>query len=793
MSKTIKIVVIAFIALIAVLVIAAGIIAATFNPNDYKPLIIRLVQEKKQRTLQIPGEIKLTFFPKIGADLGRVSISEHKGAAEFASVNSAKVSLQLIPLLSKQLVVDRVRIDGIHANLKRYKDGSTNFDDLLSKQDSGGQPIKFDVDGVSITNANLSFDDQQQGRRFEIAKLDLETGKVANGVPSKLTLSADVKGNRPNIDARVALKSGFTFDLDQKHYVLKGADADIKGKLLDFTDLALKAGGDADLKPSDKRFVLEGVKLSAVARRAAQAIDVKLDAPKLAITDTQVTGGKLNGDAKLIEGARTITANFSVPSFEGSPQAFKLPSLALDVAVQEPKLDAKAKIAGALSGDIDKLVFSSPQLKLALSGKQGDTALDGSLTTPLTANLNTQLIELPDIAAAFSLPNPGGGVLKLNAEGRARAELGKQTVSAVLKGRLDESAFDAKLGMNRFSPAAYTFDIGIDRLDADRYKSKPAAGTALAPKGKENAPEKPLDLSALRDLQATGSLRIGALKVENIKASNLRLDLRAAGGKLDVNPLTASLYGGSLNGSLSATASNAPHIAARQNLVGIHIGPLLKDAIGKEPIEGRGNVLLDVATQGGTVTQMKKNLNGTARLELRDGAVRGVNVAQAIRGAKARIGAIKGGEAPQTGTASTAEKTDFSELTGTFRIVNGVARNDDLNLKSPLIRIGGSGEINLGEDRLDYLAKATVVSTLQGQGGPELQALKGLTVPVRLSGPFNAIGWRIDFQGMASELAKQKVEEKKEEVRSQAQKALDEQKNKVQDQIRQQFKGLFGK
>jgi AsmA protein len=209
------------------------------------------------------------------------------------------------------------------------------------------------------------------------------------------------------------------------------------------------------------------------------------------------------------------------------------------------------------------------------------------------------------------------------------------------------------------------------------------------------------------------------------------------------------------------------------------VGSLLKDAMDKDPIDGKGNVALDVTTQGGTVTQLKKALNGTAHLDLREGSIRGINVAQAIRVAKTKLG---GQSDAQTGTGSAAEKTDFSEFTGSFRIVNGVAHNDDLSVKSPLIRLGGNGDINLGEDRLDYLAKATVVNTLQGQGGPELQALRGVTVPVRLAGPFTAIGYNIDFRGMATDLAKQKVDERKEEL-----------KTRVQEQLQDKLKGLFGK
>lgn len=775
MPKSVKYLVIAVLALFSLLLVAAVIISATFDPNDYKPMIIKLVQEKKQRTLAIPGEIKLTFFPRIGADLGKVSISEHKGNGEFASINSAKVSLQLLPLLSRQLVVGHVRIDGLTVDIKRFKDGSTNFDDLVSKEPSEQQQIGFDIDGVTVTDMNIRFDDRQQRRKLEITNIDLETGKLANGVNSTLSVSADVKSNNPLVDARVEADTGFMIDLDNNHYVLEDADARIEGKLMDFTDLVFTLAGDADLKPAAKRFVLDGLKLSAAGKRGGQPLDLKVDIPNLAVTDTKVSGGKLSGEAKLTEGARTITSSFSVPSFEGSPQAFTIPALALDVAIKETELDAKANISGALSGNIDKMLFSSPQLKLALTGKQGGNAIDGSVTSPISVNLKTQLVDLSNIAAAFTLPNPAGGSLKMNAAGRANADLGKQTMSAILKGKFDESTFDTKFGMSKFSPASYTFDVTIDRLDADRYQAKSAASAQ-----KTAQTEQPIDLSALRDLRANGSVRIGALKVQNIKASNVRLDMRANGGKMDLSPLSANLYGGTATGAISATASSPPRFAIRQNLVGVNVGPLLKDAIGKDPIEGRGNVALDVTASGDTFTQLKKNLNGTARLALRDGAVRGINVAQTVRGAKEKIGALKGNEPSQTGTGSTSEKTDFSELTGSFRITNGVAHNDDLDVKSPLIRVNGSGTIDLAEEQVDYLAKTTIVSSLKGQGGLGSEDLKGLTIPVRLSGPFTAIGWRVDFAGLAAEAAKKKIDEKKEEVKS-----------KIEDRLKEQFKGLF--
>jgi len=198
------------------------------------------------------------------------------------------------------------------------------------------------------------------------------------------------------------------------------------------------------------------------------------------------------------------------------------------------------------------------------------------------------------------------------------------------------------------------------------------------------------------------------------------------------------------------------------------------------PIDGKGDVSLDISTSGATVSQFKKALGGSASLMLRDGAINGINLAAAIRNAKAKLGQAQG--APQQGTGSAQDKTDFTELSGSFKIANGVAHNDDLSAKTPLLRLGGNGDINIGTDSLDYTVKATIVPTLEGQGGPELQELKGLTIPVKLTGPFNAVAWRIDFGAMVGDVAKAKVQEKKAAIEAEV-------KGKLEDRL----KGLLGR
>lgn len=111
----------------------AGVVylAATFNPNNYKAQIIQAVKDSTQRNLRLDGDIKLSFYPGIGASLSKVSLSEFRSDKEFAAIESAHVSLALMPLLHKQMVVDEVTISGLKATLIKHKDGTSNIDDLL--------------------------------------------------------------------------------------------------------------------------------------------------------------------------------------------------------------------------------------------------------------------------------------------------------------------------------------------------------------------------------------------------------------------------------------------------------------------------------------------------------------------------------------------------------------------------------------------------------------------------------------------------------------------------------------
>ena len=202
--------------------------------------------------------------------------------------------------------------------------------------------------------------------------------------------------------------------------------------------------------------------------------------------------------------------------------------------------------------------------------------------------------------------------------------------------------------------------------------------------------------------------------------------------------------------------ANGNRVAMKETLANVAIGPLVKDLMERDALEGRGDIALQVTAAGASVNAMKKALAGSARVELRDGAVKGFNLTEALRKTKAAFGS----KSAQQQGADTSQRTDFSAMSASFVITNGVARNDDLDVKAPLVRVSGAGDIDIGNAQLNYLAKATVVATAKGQGGADLDHLVGLTVPVKLTGPFDAPKYEIDYQAIAGDAAKAKVKEK---------------------------------
>lgn len=744
MNKILKYGLLGTAAVIGIAVAGVAYVAVTFNPNDYKPQIIKAVKDSKQRNLRLDGDIKLSLFPNIGLSLSKVSLSEFRSDKEFAAIASARVSLALMPLLRKQVVVDEVAVSGLKANLVMHKDGTTNFDDLLGQAEqkpeqqkkAAGPPVKFDIASVSLEKTNLNYRDEGSGAQYSISDLHLRTGRIAIGLPVKIEFSAGIQANQPKLDINAQLKTTLTFDLDKQKYQLQGLELEAGGSALDISNLKVKASGDVSADLTAQEFTAKKFALNASGVKVKDKFEATLDAPSLSLTKDKYSGAKLTLNAKLDAAFGNVVASLTMPGVEGNAKSFKVSALSLDLDVKQPEQAFKVK-----------------------------------LSTPLTGNIKTQQFDLGNLSVAVTatgdkLPNKS---VSSEMKGSVQVDVQKQTVQANLAGGLLQSQVKAKVDVKGFAEPAIKFDVDIDQFDADLYLPKAPATASAAPKAKE--PEQLLDLSGLRTLNLDGSLRIGALKVMNVKSTQLHVDVTALNGLVNINPLSAKLYQGSMNGSLSVNAQATPSIAIIQNLNGVNVTQLAKDAANLDMLEGKGNIGVNLTTHGETVSAMKKALNGNFSLNLTDGAIKGIDIDKKLLAAQAMLN--KGRSASsETQAANKEEKTIFKEFKATFKVTNGVAHNDDLLLSTELVRVGGTGDVNIGNDSIDYYAKAAIAKTSGGKGG--------LTLPLHVSGPYTALKYSLDYGLMIKDTVKQKVESKKEELNKQ-----------MQEQLKGKLKGLF--
>lgn len=236
----------------------------------------------------------------------------------------------------------------------------------------------------------------------------------------------------------------------------------------------------------------------------------------------------------------------------------------------------------------------------------------------------------------------------------------------------------------------------------------------------------PIDFSALQLIDADAKLKVGRLLYEKIKVDKTNLAVKLNAGKMRADFTDIRLYEGRGRGvvTLDGTKKN---VGANFIVDNISALPLLTDAADLKFIEGRGTLKVAVAGRGGNQRDIIKTLNGNGSFDFKNGAIVGVNVPAAYR-------SISQGNF-QNITSGQAEKTDFSELTATFKIANGIATNQDLAMASPLMRLTGAGSVFLPERRVDYTVRPKVVADLSGQGGAS--ALDGIEVPVKITGTFD--------------------------------------------------------
>lgn len=817
------------LALVLVLVIALGVFLVTFDPNKYHDQLTQVVKEHTGRELSIE-HISLALFPHFGLNLENTRLSNAQGFSDhdFLQAKNIQLGVAIMPLFKQQLEVDTLSIHQLHLHLERNAEGINNWDDLIAANDDITQEqshrdaesmeatddsasalleqlAALNFGGLDIRNAQLTWDDRHNDQKIKLQHLNLSTGTIALNRFFNIKLDSQTQIQDPQLNLALDLS------LEAK------VDAQAQ---LEFRNLKLNTelnSAELPLKQLSSQLTLAEPKL---VLNTEQADHIHLPALQLnyqfkAQDDFAVKQGQGELSLKQLTAwlePLSLTLEQLSLAYDLQPQQ-DLPATQLQGQVKLDGLNAKlhelafhserlsldTKIDSEAYGEVHLKLQAQPELNLEQQTAQldqlqlqvFDIALHGKVQAQQllgAPQLNTQLqlepfnlralaqhlaIELPEMADLTTLT-------------QVAAKLKAQWQSENMQLKL--SQFELQLDNTRLSGPVlmqdqqrFEWDLHLTSIDLNRYLPTPVDTQQDSPEPSQNNGEEliiELPTELLRSLNLDGRIRADEVIYDTITSRNILIEVKADQGQWAIAPAQADLFNTRIHNELRLDVrGDLPEYHVITRAANLPIEEILKTLADFDRLSGTGMVDINLATSGDRISQFKQNLNGMVALNLSDGAVKGFNLAQSIREARAMFSGQR--------AASDQEplQTDFSSLIGQFSIKDGIVDTEQLSAQAPFMRLRGDGQIDLPRERLDYALQARIVGTDQGQGGREFQDLAGLTIPIRLRGSWIAPNVSLDLERLLTERAQQEIQRRLEE---QKQRLADEARKKIEQQIEQQ-------
>lgn len=747
----------AIVGVLALVVVAGVIYVTTFlNPNDLKPRLVQAVKDQAGLELALNGPLDWSFYPRLGVSVEDAQAwlpEQQRDQAPFASFQRAEVGVSFAPLLSGEVEVEGVFLDGLKLALNRDAKGRGNWESLLEhasdaaesgaadkalspaksagiaiadekaadttsddagsvKDGTAGMSVNLDIASIQVTNGQIAYQDAASGLDMTLDELALTSSDVSPSKAFPVKLSFVAEGREPQVHSIISLDGKVALDLKEGHHVLTGVSLDTTTNMPALGEKDQKFALDIDtltLDTTKQLYRAEGAELNAT-----------LDQPTL-------------GDKAL-----PLKATFGAEADLAAGTA-NIDDLLL-VSGNDLRLSGAMKAKDVTS---DALSYTG-QFQLApLSPKEWMSRV--GMTAPETAK-SSALTSL-----AFSSPLKGD---------LSQVQLTNLVIA------LDDTAINGRLGSS-FDASKVTFDLDVDKINIDDYlppkaEKKTASLALVTPAYAAESAAELLPVSLLKALGLQGQLDINSLIASGLEMNKVSAKLSGQPGLQNLDSLTANLYSGTLAANARIDSRKTPlAISFSEKLANLDIAPFLKALAPEQKEVLRGRLFLngDYTTSTNQLDSIKRNLNGRGDFEIRNGEVLDVNVSKEMC---TTVATLSGKQSEREWKANTP----LERAQGSFKVTNGVISNQDLALAIPGITLDGKGQLNLPTDAFDYTLAARFVEGTDAAGCKVNPRLTKLRFPVQCKGslsgePGEWCGFdHQGFQTAAAELAKEEAKRK---------------------------------
>ena len=445
--------------------------------------------------------------------------------------------------------------------------------------------------------------------------------------------------------------------------------------------------------------------------------------------------------------------------------SYALRNIDLNAKFNDPATSIESAKIGLNTFEFDKV----NQLTYAVIGNAAGLDLDlkggGELTVDSAiSKVTLNKLTLDSTFKGDTLPQ---SPMKVDMLSDLSFDLNKSHLSFVLeKLQANAIALDGKADVTLSEIPKVRFSLHSPNIDLDEFLGlgNTTETASTAPSGSaggstsnsgSSAPAKEVepDLSALKTLDVKGDITIDKFKANNAKMQNVKTAFSVNRGIAELTSFTSNLYQGSISATAKLDARKTPATyTAKKKIRGVKVQPLLVDVANNDMLEGTGNIDVNVKGKSLTPTGIKKNLVGTIVINFEDGAVNGINVAQLIRENYAKI---KGEKVEST---NEAQKTDFSAMKATLKVDKGWVSTNDLSAQSPLLRVTGQGKANFINETVDFLVRTSIVGSLEGQGGKNIDDLKDVTIPIKVTGQWADPKFALVFDDVLKQKAQKEID-----------------------------------
>lgn len=189
MNKWLKRILAAVASVLVLLVVAALVLPFAIDPNRVKGPLQRLARTQDIH-LTLAGPINWRFYPRLGLSLQDVIIAPLQQPNEpLARADGATAAVALLPLLSGEILVNELVLDGPAIDLVVDEEGRGNWE-VLSRDDdkaraekraedeAAGQGLNLAVERIAINNGTLSYENQRSGQSATLRDLSIQLADV---------------------------------------------------------------------------------------------------------------------------------------------------------------------------------------------------------------------------------------------------------------------------------------------------------------------------------------------------------------------------------------------------------------------------------------------------------------------------------------------------------------------------------------------------------------------------------------------------------------------------------------